>query len=354
MKILLANENRGRGGAERFTQQLALALAGAGHQVTLACRADSWLAGQGFDNLLLSYRGELDPGSLLTLLRRHAQPEVVHCQATRDLALFGSVRRWFWRRARLLKSEHSFLDSRGSAWLRWSYRQCQAVVPVSHCLKDQMRALLGDLPYRVIPNAMELPALRPPPPPRMREHTWLGYLGGLLESKRVRDVVTAAAPILRSRTDTRLLLAGEGPESQSLKELAASLEVAEQVWMPGHVDDPLPYLAGLRVLIQASPRETFSLVALEAMALEVPVVGYKRDGLAELVVDGRTGLLAEVLDAAELTRLAETYLSDEELRRAHGENGRRRVEQHFTWPMVLPLWEAAYSGVAAAPDGPAG
>ncbi|MBX3166385.1 MAG: glycosyltransferase family 4 protein [Candidatus Eremiobacteraeota bacterium] len=347
MHILLTNENRGRGGAERFTVQLGRRLRGAGLKVTLACRADSWLAGQELNSVHLPFRGEIDPASYLAAHQKLVplQPDVIHCQASRDLALFGSVRRLFLKKTRLLKSEHSFLDSAGSAWLRWCYRQCQAVIPVSQALRRQMSEILPFyLPYQVIHNAMDLPDLEQPIPEPMRRHRWLGYVGALLPSKGVGDVLRASAPLLRRHSDLRLLLAGEGPEAESLKKLAVELEVAEQVWMPGHVADPLPYLAGLQVLLQASPRETFSLVAMEAMSLQVPVVAYLRDGLPEVVEDGQTGWLCSELDPQKLSARVAYYLGNEELRRAHGHNGRLRVQSLFSWDIILPQWLRLYAG----------
>ena len=346
LKIVLANENLGRGGAERFTIQLGQALQRAGHQVKLACRQDSWLAQQGLPFLAIPYRAELDPASYLAAYRAlgASPPHIVHCQATRDLALFGPLRRLLLRSARLIKSEHSFLDSAGSTWLRWCYRQCQTVVPVSHALQRQMQEVLSpNLPYQVIYNGMDIPGLNQPIPERMREHYWVGYVGSMLDSKRVNDVILACAPLLRARPEARLLLAGEGPELPALQELAQNLEVQDSIWMPGHIDDPLPYLAGLKVLIQASPRETFSLVALEAMALEVPVVAYAREGLAEVVTDGHTGLLSSILGHENLARHLEYYTNQEELRRLHGQNGRLRVQQNFSWQVILPQWEALYA-----------
>ncbi len=346
MHILLANENRGRGGAERFTVQLGRRLQKAGLKVTLACRPDSWLASQELESVHLPFRGEIDPASYLAAYQKLVplQPDVIHCQATRDLALFGSLRRLFLNKTPLIKSEHCFLDSAGSAWLRWCYRQCQAVIPVSQALRRQMAEMLPFfLPYQVIPNAMDLPDLVQPVPEPMREHRWLGYVGALLPSKGVRDVLQASAPLLRQHSDLRLLLAGEGPEAEALSQLALELEIGQQVWMPGHVSDPLPYLAGLQVLIQGSPRETFSLVAMEAMSLQVPVVAYLRDGIHEVVKDGQTGWLCSELDPDKLTTRIGHYLENEEIRCEHGRSGRLRVQSHFSWDVVLPQWLKLYA-----------
>lgn len=355
LKVVLANENLGRGGAEQFTLRLGQVLTRAGHRVWLACRPRSWLADQDLPTVPLPYRGEVDPFSYLSAIQKvlPLKADVIHCHAARDLALFGSLRRLFPRRIRLIKSDHSFLDSAGSAWLGWCYRACDAVVPVSHALQQQMQAMLPfPLAYRVIPNAMDLPPLDQPIPEPMRSGRWIGYVGSLLPSKGVGHVLQAAAPLLSQHPDLRLLLAGEGPELENLRNQSAQLGIGERVWTPGHVADPLPYLAGLKILVHGSPRETFSLVALEAMALEVPVVAYAREGLPEVVVDGETGWLSRQLEPAGLREGAAHYLAREDLRRQHGQAGRARVASRFTWEVLLPDWEALYQAKHATSTNP--
>jgi len=355
LRVVLANENLGRGGAEQFTLHLGQALQRAGHRVWLACRSRSWLAEQNLTAVHLPYRGEIDPVSTLSVIKTllPLKADVIHCQAARDLALFGCLRRLFPSKTRLIKSDHSFLDSPGSAWLRWCYRACDAVVPVSQALQRQMQTLLPfPLAYQVIPNAMDLPPLEQPIPEPMRSGCWIGYVGSMLSTKGVDHVLQAAAPLLSQSPDLRLLLAGEGPELHSLRQKSLEMGFGDRVWMPGHVADPLPYLAGLKILIHGSPRETFSLIALEAMALEVPVVAYAREGLPEVVVHGETGWLSEQLEPAGLTEGVAHYLGREELRRQHGQAGRARVESRFTWEVVLPRWEAIYRANCATSTSP--
>jgi glycosyltransferase involved in cell wall biosynthesis len=336
--IWLSNENRGFGGAERFTWQLGQALQKAGCTVTLVCRPNSWLASCDLPQLHLAFGSELDLLSRLQLLR-HPRPHLVHCQAQRDLALFAGLTNW-----PIIKSEHSFLDSPGSAWLRRAYARCQRVVPVSHGLQEQMQQMLGNLSYQVIPNAMELPNLQQSVPERLQRGRWLGYVGGLLESKGILRMLEQLGPLVREQPDLGLLIAGDGPLKLELCNQVERLGLTSQVWMPGHIEDPLPYLGGLQVLIQPSPRETFSLVALEAMALQVPVVSCASGGLSEVVLHQQTGWLGDNLELG-----ARLYLDQPHLREQHGRAARQRVEQFFTWQRVLPQWLDLYATVGSGP-----
>ena len=337
MHIWLANENRSFGGAERFTWQLGKALQKAGVSVTLVCRPHSWLAGCDLPQIHLPFSSEVDLLSRWKLSGLQP-PDLVHCQAQRDLALFGGLTCW-----PVLKSEHSFLDSPGSAWLRRAYRRCRRVIPVSQALREQIQSLLGPLAYQVIPNAMDLPELDQPIPPKLRQGRWLGYVGGLLESKGLGLLLEQLGPLLLADPQLQLMLAGQGPWADSIKERVAQLGLQEQVWMPGHLDDPLPYLRGLEVLIQPSPRETFSLVALEAMALEVPVVSCSQGGLLEVVQHLQCGWLGPNL--AEGVRY---YLEHPELGRLHGQAGRSRVAAHFNWDVIIKRWLNLYRETLAS------
>lgn len=348
LKILLANENRGAGGAERFTWQLGRALRRQGHEVWLVGRQGSWLSSR--DDLPfvpISFSSEIDLSSHSQVWSsvRPLQPDIIHCNAARDLALFAPARRLFLPRARLIKSDHSFIDSPGSAWLRWCYRQCNRVVAVSRALRGQMEEFLGpQLRYQVIYNAMDLPMLPIDPPARLKEHYWIGYVGSFLDSKRTEDVVRAAQSWLAEHSQRRLLLAGEGPERPRVEELCRQLGILGQVWMPGAVADPLPYLAGLKLMVHGSPRETFSLVAMEAMSVQVPVVGYARQALLEVVAHDKTGYLSEQLHPDGLAEGIRLYTENEDLRRSHGHQAREHVRANFSWPVILPQWEALYRG----------
>jgi glycosyltransferase involved in cell wall biosynthesis len=68
---------------------------------------------------------------------------------------------------------------------------------------------------------------------------------------------------------------------------------------------------------------------LEAMAAELPVVASRVGGLAELVVDGETGILVPPGDEAALAQALGRLVDDRELRRTLGTAGRARAESSF-------------------------
>lgn len=304
MNILLSNENRGRGGAEQHTLQLARGLAGRGHQVSLAVRPGSWLeevgAGQAF-----SMASELDLLSVLKLGHwiRSQGVEVVHCQATRDLVLCALA---LPAGVRLLKSEHTFLGSSRSRLLNWAYRRCCSVVAVSQALARQIEEELPGLPLEVVPNGIDLEHYgeRPAPLERLCEGRWIGCLAHLIPGKGQADLITAFASLVGP--DLRLLLAGEGSERVALEALAERLGVSDRVWFSGHLEDPRQALAGLAVAVVPSHSETFSLACLEALAMGVPLVATRTGGIPEVV--GQAAWLVSPGDPQELAGALEGSL----------------------------------------------
>jgi glycosyltransferase involved in cell wall biosynthesis len=77
-------------------------------------------------------------------------------------------------------------------------------------------------------------------------------------------------------------------------------------------------------------------VVLEAMASGCPVVSTPVGGIADLVVEGETGLLVPVGDIPRLTEAIRTLIADPQLRQRMGRNGRGRVEARFSAEKNVP------------------
>ena len=96
--------------------------------------------------------------------------------------------------------------------------------------------------------------------------------------------------------------------------------------------------------------EPFGLVALEACALERPVVAARVGGLAEQILEGETGLLVPPGDVDALRAALERLLGDAELRRRMGDAARERVRAHFSWDAVTRATVALYERALAPVD----
>lgn len=102
------------------------------------------------------------------------------------------------------------------------------------------------------------------------------------------------------------------------------------------------------VVVQKSLAEGFGLTVAEALWKRRPVVASAVGGIVDQVTDGEEGLLVEPLDLAAAGKAIETLLADQALRRRMGENGRRRVIDHFLPDRHLEQYAALVVQLLAA------
>lgn len=150
----------------------------------------------------------------------------------------------------------------------------------------------------------------------------------------LKDLLHAATG---TKTGIKLQLIGSGPEEFSLKALAESLGLNEEVEFVGGMafDDVLATLQAADVfslaprLIPGHPPDGIPNVIAESMALRIPVVTTRVSAIPELVEDGVSGLLVEVDDDQALAEALARVASDENIARNLSDQGFVKVEQLF-------------------------
>ena len=174
----------------------------------------------------------------------------------------------------------------------------------------------------------------------------IGTVGRLVPVKDQLSLLRAVA-ILRARGLTcRVLIAGEGPLEQELKQAAASLGIDDKVHFLGARDDVPAIMAALDVFTLTSRSEGLSNTILEAMASSLPVVATDVGGNVELVVDGLTGVLVPA-ETPEKTAAALAGLwADVDGRRRMARAARERAESEFSLSGMIRHYESLYTTVA--------
>jgi len=172
----------------------------------------------------------------------------------------------------------------------------------------------------------------------------VGTAGRLSPEKGFDILVTAAEQLVKSGMDIGFVIFGEGflrePLQKQIDDAGAAPSLASSVVLPGFTDQLDQYMPHFDLFVQSSHTEGMPTVLLEAMAARTAVVATQVGGTGELMVEGTTGLLVPPDNPEALAEAMRKVLSDDTLRRTMGENGRQRVEQHFTFePQAEKYWE---------------
>jgi len=168
------------------------------------------------------------------------------------------------------------------------------------------------------------------------QHPYVVAVGRLTRQKGFDVLLDAFARLGSRSAGIDLLIAGDGPERQSLRSQRDRLELEGRVNLLGAADeDKIASLySGALFVVCPSRWEGLPLVCLEAMASTRAVVATKVDGIPDAVIDGETGLLVPPDDAVALADAMAALLEAPERCSELGRRGQQRVRARFTWHQI--------------------
>jgi len=159
----------------------------------------------------------------------------------------------------------------------------------------------------------------------------VGAVGRLSAEKGFDVLIRSLHALVARGLDVRVVIVGEGDERASLERLAGELGLADRVRLAGWQADVRGYFEAMDVFALSSLREGLPNVLLEAMALEVPVVSTRVNGVPRLIQDGHNGFLVSAGDINGLTAALTALLSNANLRDVFRAEGRRTVETRYSF-----------------------
>jgi glycosyltransferase involved in cell wall biosynthesis len=167
----------------------------------------------------------------------------------------------------------------------------------------------------------------------------IGILAVLRPEKNHVQLVDAAAALQARGIAARVLMIGDGEMRSTIEARALSLKGERNVAITGFQQDVRPYISACDVVVLCSVAvETFSLAALEAMAMGRPVIHSDIGGASEMIVPGRNGFLFPAGDTKALVdKLA--VLSDRAVAERMGHEARAMVTARFSERMMVDRYE---------------
>lgn len=242
------------------------------------------------------------------------------------------------RRVPIVTTAHRF--SEGKAWFfpnRFVLARADCTVFCSRFLLDRalsrFRVRRAEVVY---PAFMAAPADDDEeismPPGVTRDVPVILALGRMVEKKGFIHLVEAAARVL-SKTRCFFLLGGDGPEKKKIVSLVSELGIGDRFKLLGRIPPrrvrSLYAAADIFVMPSvADPSgeiETFGAVLAEAMAADLPVIGFSSGSIPELIENGVNGRLVREKDEAGLAEAISGLLDNPELRKRYGSNSQRKA-----------------------------
>jgi glycosyltransferase involved in cell wall biosynthesis len=244
-------------------------------------------------------------------------------------------------------SKQPGLDQRAESWL---IRRASLVTSPSQALRASLNGELGTRSLAVIPNPVDIDHFKPNSSVVVNSQPNILCVGRPRPIKGIHVLAKAMPAIWQQIPEARFTFVpapmgkNGGSPVEEYPEFLGSLIDDPRVQIVNAVSRAeLPDIyRGSTVCVVPSLWEGFGYVAAEAMACGVPVVASRIGGLAEIVEDGRSGVLVEPGDAEKLAQAVSVLIKDEPRRAALGKNARERISSTFSTQVVVPTMAAFY------------
>lgn len=227
----------------------------------------------------------------------------------------------------------------GGAISRARYRAAARILAISVAVRNELLAAGVDANrIELVPDGVEIPApIKPDAREKARkkwafqaDETVVEYVGALTAEKGHALLIEAFAKLRRECANCRLLLAGEGPLRAQLERQAREAGLASAIIFAGFVSDVDSVYAAGDLFVFPSLAEGSGSSLLRAMAYGLPVLALARGGVAEIIEDGRSGVLVQEANAEDLARAAARLLKNAELRERLSRAGRETVSSRYS------------------------
>lgn len=210
-----------------------------------------------------------------------------------------------------------------------------------------LRALLPDARIDIIPNAVDETLYRRPParrpgPPRLL------FLGRVVESKGIFDLIDAVAMLTADGLDFEVRVVGAGDDAKAAQRRSETLGIADRVRWDGALYGNAKIAAWVDADLFVFPSkhpEGLPYTLLESMAAGTPMVTTRSGGIGDVVGEGDQGLVVAPGDVAAFADAVRTLLLDPVRAEAMGRRGRATVIERYALRQLGARFEAVYEAV---------
>jgi glycogen(starch) synthase len=276
----------------------------------------------------------------------------------------------------LVATIHATEAGRQSGWLAeplnrqvhsvewWLANRADALITCSAAMRTEVTHLF-DVPEQcinVIHNGIDTSEWKVPGRRvralrrQRRQGPMVLYFGRLEWEKGVHDLITALPWIRMTHPEAYLVVAGKGGNGTRLRDQVREMGIVDGVDFVGHLDEwgLAETIAIADVVVIPSRYEPFGIVALEAVAIGAPLVTSTAGGLAEVVINGETGLSFMPGDVVGLAAAVRAVFDEPAAARRRAAAAKARLPVDFDWAGIAARTAEVYRSTEVRDHPPLG
>ncbi|HEV2745796.1 MAG TPA: glycosyltransferase [Allosphingosinicella sp.] len=254
------------------------------------------------------------------------------------------------------EDEAGQLKTRRNLYRRLGLSAAYRLVVPSMTLERVARKAWGQPPHRVerIPNGIPVGRFAAAPEEgaipglgKRAGEVVIGTVAGLRAVKNLPRLVRAFAAMQMKQA--RLVIVGEGPESERIAAEARACGVADRVQLPGFLADPARYVGRFDIFALSSDSEQFPISLVEAMAAGLPAVATQVGDMVEMVSADNRPLIVAAGDEAAFAAALDTLAERPDLRRSIGRANREKAARDYDERAMIARYARLYGEAIGAP-----
>jgi len=236
------------------------------------------------------------------------------------------------------------------------FKQAACLIAASQSMANQL-SILGASPERIAINhyGVNLSKFQGGQPSDSSPH--FVAVGRFVEKKAPHLTLLAFYKVVEHVPTAHLTMIGDGPLLEACKQLVWALNLGDHVTLRGACspDEIAKEFRHARAFVQHSLRtsggdsESLGVVFLEAGAMGLPSVGTRHDGIPEVIIDGKTGLLADEGNIEQCANHMIALAKDPELAQTLGDAAYKRITSQFTEEKSLSNLHSILANVVQNP-----
>ena len=221
-------------------------------------------------------------------------------------------------------------------------RHFKYVVAVSEDLKNTLteRGKLGTEKVIMIHNGIFMPKCTVSK--ERKSEFVIGSAGRLFPVKDYPLMVRVACEIVKKNGKVVFRLAGEGPEKNHLLNMINKMNIAENFFLTGFINNMEDFYRELDLYINTSIHEGLPMSILEAMAYGLPVIAPNTGGIREIIVSGHDGFLIDGRDPKLFADKCMKLYNDRQLLAKMGESSKSSIMNNFSFEKMADQYHALY------------